>query len=147
MDNQQTDYLQNRYTELLEKFQWDHTGILNSFIKQYKEEKILFIWTEQILKEYTELVKKRKSKLERTKNQIDSIMTTQKTDKFDSKYWKLSYRKSQSVNVFDENKLSDEYKVIKEVSSIDKMKIKDDINAGKIVEWAEIIENNNLQVK
>lgn len=57
----------------------------------------------------------------------------------------VTYRKSTSVNVFDETKVPAKY-LIEQKPKVDKTLIKSDIKAGQTVEGAEIVENNNMRV-
>lgn len=60
----------------------------------------------------------------------------------------LSIRKSKRVEITDDNLLPAEYKVTKITYSPDKKKIKDDIeNNGVIIDGANVVEFDNLQVK
>jgi hypothetical protein len=58
----------------------------------------------------------------------------------------IKYRKSESVNVTDVSKLAREYLTIVEPKP-NKTAIKKAIKDGKIIEGAEIIVNNNIQIK
>lgn len=60
---------------------------------------------------------------------------------------KLSYRKSESVNITNENAIPNEYKKEKVEISVDKTALKKDIKSGKIIDGAEIVVNINMQVK
>lgn len=57
----------------------------------------------------------------------------------------LSTRKSESVEVIGE--VPTEYATIKVSSIPDKVKIKEDIKAGKKIDFAEIVQKQNLQIK
>lgn len=58
---------------------------------------------------------------------------------------KLSFRQSESVEITDENKLNAKYFNYK--PTVDKTAIKNDIKSGLVVDGAQIITNQNLQVK
>ncbi len=58
---------------------------------------------------------------------------------------KLSFRKSESVDILDESLLDAKYFSYK--PSIDKTAIKSDIKAGLLVDGATIISKDNLQIK
>ena len=68
-------------------------------------------------------------------------------DKIESPLIKLSFRKSQSVNVSDVNSLPNEYKTIKVTEQADKMKIKQALQNGEQIQGCSIITNTNLQIK
>lgn len=65
--------------------------------------------------------------------------------KFETPRCKISWRKSKSVLITDESKISDDYmKIIKEPRKTD---IKEAIEAGIVIEGAEIQEKSNIQIK
>ena len=97
---------------------------------------------------------------ERVKNRIDNYVTMQFTDeegnvdkenlnkwKFETSKVKLSYRKSDSVEVFDINSLPKEYVKEKVELSPDKTALKKALKDGKEIEGAEIVTKLNMQVK
>jgi len=89
----------------------------------------------------------RQNACERLKSNISHAMQIFEVDKIESPLIKLSFRKSQSVNVADVNSLPSEYKTIKVTESADKMKIKQALLNGEKIEGCEIVNNNNLQIK
>ena len=97
---------------------------------------------------------------ERVKNRIDNYVTMQFTDedgnvdkdnlnkwKFETPKVKLSYRKSDSVDVYDIDSLPKEYIKEKIEVSADKTALKKDIKSGKEINGAKIVTNLNMQVK
>ena len=97
---------------------------------------------------------------ERVKNRIDNYVTMQFTDedgnvdkdnlnkwKFETPKVKLSYRKSDSVDVYDIDSLPKEYIKEKVEVSADKTALKKDIKSGKEINGAKIVTNLNMQVK
>jgi hypothetical protein len=99
------------------------------------------------IKRLTELKKVRQNACERLKSNISHAMQIFEVDKIESPLIKLSFRKSQSVNVADVNSLPNEYKTIKVTEQADKMKIKQALLNGEKIEGCEIVNNNNLQIK
>ena len=99
------------------------------------------------IKRLSELKKVRQNACERLKSNISHAMHTFGVDKIESPLIKLSFRKSQSVNVADVNSLPSEYKTIKVTESADKMKIKQALLNGEVIEGCEIINSQNLQIK
>ena len=99
------------------------------------------------IKRLTELKKVRQNACERLKSNISHAMQIFEVDKIESPLIKLSFRKSQSVNVADVNSLPNEYKTIKVTESADKIKIKQALLTGEVIEGCEIVNNNNLQIK
>ena len=66
-------------------------------------------------------------------------------NKMDTELFKLSYRKSDSVNVIDLDAVPDEYKKI--TIAADKTAIKKAIKEGAEVAGAELVTNQNLQIR
>ena len=99
------------------------------------------------IKRLTELKKVRQNACERLKSNISHAMQIFEVDKIESPLIKLSFRKSQSVNVANVNSLPSEYKTIKVTEQADKMKIKQALLNGEIIEGCEIINSQNLQIK
>ena len=60
---------------------------------------------------------------------------------------KCSFRKSESVNIINLDNLADKYKQTKVEVVPDKKAIKDAIKGGLEVFGAELVTNNNLQIK
>jgi len=58
----------------------------------------------------------------------------------------VSFRKSESVNIIDESKIPVDYLIMQE-PKIDKAGIKKDIKEGMTVAGAELVTNNNIQIK
>ena len=66
-------------------------------------------------------------------------------DKVDIGLNKLSFRNSTAVNITDEAHIPNQY--IKIETSIDKMALKKDLQAGMVIEGAELVTNRNLQIR
>ena len=60
---------------------------------------------------------------------------------------KLSYRKSESVNITDIDSVPKEYIKIKTEVSADKTNIKKAIKTGQYIDGAELVTNINMQIK
>lgn len=99
------------------------------------------------IKRLTELKKVRQNACERLKNNISHAMQIFEVDKIESPLIKLSFRKSQSVEVDDVNSLPSEYKIVKVTEQADKMKIKQALQNGEQIQGCSIITNTNLQIK
>lgn len=97
---------------------------------------------------------------ERIKNRIDTYIKAQYTDedgnvdivglnkyKMETPKMKLSYRKSESVNITDIDSVPKEYIKTKTEISADKTNIKKAIKTGQHINGAELVTNINMQVK
>ena len=104
--------------------------------------------------------KARVRKKEWLQNRVDSFVKRQFTDengnidteslhkyKLELPHSKISYRKSDSVEVTDLNKLPEEYIKTKIEKNPDKIAIKNAIKDGKEIDGAKIVTNYNIQIK
>ena len=96
------------------------------------------------LEERKAYVKKNK---ERMKTIVSSAMEEFGINKIKSETLQLSFRKSESVEVFDESLIDEKFKKVKTEISLDKTAIKNAIKNGEDVQGAKIVEKNNLQIK
>lgn len=68
-------------------------------------------------------------------------------DKIETPTLKLSLRKSESINILDESKLSDNFFTTKITKTVSKTALKDALKSGVEINGAELVINQNLQVK
>jgi hypothetical protein len=94
-----------------------------------------------------QLKRVRQKAIERLKANIEMAMTTFEVDKIETPLIKISFRKSESVEVEDVNNLPALYKVVKVSETADKLKIKDAIKSGILIDGCSIKTNRNLQIK
>lgn len=100
--------------------------------------------------EIDRLIKIKKSlenKEEFLKSVLDENMCARKLSNFDDVSCKISYRKSEKVEVEDLDRLPEEFK--KSITTInpDKIAIKDALKQGLKVEGAVLVESANIQIK
>jgi len=93
----------------------------------------------------TKLKSKPQNLAKKLKENISTAMKEFDCEKIESDLVKLSFRKSEAVEVFDESLLVEKY--YKYSPSIDKTAIKTAIKAGEDVQGARIVTNQNLQIK
>ena len=113
-------------------------------IKAFDDEICIIEKEIERLEERKAYVKKNKEKM---KQIVSAAMEEFGITKIKGDTLQLSFRKSESVEVFDENLLDEKFKKEKTEISIDKMAIKNAIKNGENVQGAKIIEKNNLQIK
>lgn len=99
------------------------------------------------IKRLQQAKKAREKTIERLKSTIEYAMNTFEVDKIETPLIKISFRKSESVEVEDVNNLPALYKVVKVSETADKLKIKDAIKSGILIEGCTIKTNRNLQIK
>ena len=93
---------------------------------------------------FAEKQKRAESKAESLKNYLDEAL---KGNKFNTVKVDITYRKSTSVNVLDVDALPGAYR--KEVTTVsaDKVEIAKALKVGEVVTGAELVENQNIQIK
>ena len=99
------------------------------------------------IKRLNGLKKIRQNASERLKSTISEAMMLFEVEKIETPLIKLSFRNSESVEITNENQLSDKFKVTKTMVTPDKVAIKAAIKNGELVEGATINYNKNLQIK
>ena len=99
------------------------------------------------IKRLQQAKKSREKTIQRLKDTIELAMLTFDIDKIETPLIKISFRKSESVEVENVNELPNEFKVIKLTESADKLKIKDALKSGMFIEGCSIKTNRNLQIK
>jgi esterase/lipase len=83
----------------------------------------------------------------RLKDAVREAMLVSAIDKIESPLFKLSLRRSESVEVDIVEALPSQFVNIKNVVTADKVAIKEAIKRGENITGARIIENFNLQIK
>jgi hypothetical protein len=91
--------------------------------------------------------KSREKTIQRLKDTIELAMLTFDVNKIETPLIKISFRKSESVEVSDVNDLPNEFKVIKLTETADKLKIKDALKSGVFISGCSIKSNRNLQIR
>lgn len=99
------------------------------------------------IKRLTQLKKARENASERLKNTISFYMDKFGRDEIKTPIVKLSFRKSEAVNVEDVNALPSDFKVVKVTEQADKAKIKEALKNGESIIGCSIVSNKNLQIK
>ena len=85
--------------------------------------------------------------IDRMKEAVRNAMLSAGIDKIESSLFKLSLRRSESVEVISIDQLPESLTVVKKTVSADKLKIKEQIKNGVHVEGAVLVENFNLTIK
>ena len=68
-------------------------------------------------------------------------------EKIETPTLKLSFRKSESVEIIDEKDVPGNFFETKTVSTVSKTKIKEAIKEGQTIPGAQLITKQNLQIK
>ena len=96
------------------------------------------------LKEEKDKVKARKESL---KEQLDIAFQRLNIVKVDGVHCKISYRKSIETLVDETQDIPDEYMNIKITKTPNKTKIKQDLQQGVVLDFAQLVEKQNIQIK
>jgi hypothetical protein len=120
-------------------------GIAYGFVlKQYYYD---LAAVQSIKKDYAEKEAKIKKTIERMETAISGAMQLFQMDKIESPLIKLSFRKSESVEVINEAQLTEQFTTTKTTVTPNKTAIKEAIKNGEVVEGAVLVTNLNLQIK
>lgn len=95
----------------------------------------------------SKLKKARTNAIERLKNNLSTAMQMYGIEELKTPVLKISFRKSESVEVDNMAQLDAKFIVEKVSTTPDKKAIKDAIKAGEEVAGARIITNQNIQIK
>jgi hypothetical protein len=100
------------------------------------------------IKRLQDIKKVRNNAITRLKNVLSSTMQQFNVPEIVTPTMKVNFRKSQTLEIIDEDKIPKEYKKVKVTTVIDKMMLKAAIKDGISFEGiAELKTNQNLQIK
>jgi len=91
------------------------------------------------------LEKSNKANKERIKEWLSYNLQQAGIEKLDTELYKISFRKSESVEVKEWTLLPDEYQKV--TITANKVEIKKALKSWIKIKWCSIIENNNIQIK
>lgn len=140
-DGEITTEIQQRIDLLAENFE-EKAIAYGYVIKQYEGEETLI---DAEIKRLQELKKKSAKVSDYLKERISAAMIEFGLTEIKTPTLKLSFRKSEAVEVVDESLLAQQFYNYK--PTIDKTAIKAAIKAGEEVAGARIVTNQNLQLK
>lgn len=117
------------YAYVVKKFEYDNK-VIDEEINRLKE-----------------LKESNKRKIDKLKEIVLESMRLCEIDKIEGQTLKLSFRKSEAVNIIDESKISDNLMTTKITKTPNKTAIKEAIKEGADIKGAELVVNINLQIK
>lgn len=147
----------------IEQYAIEHDGEISEELEN--EEKVLFEGLEDKHEAYAIVIKNKiafEKALKDEKKNIDariktnssSIERLKKTlseslngEKYETTKVKIGWRKSTAVNILDEEQIEAKYLKTKTTISVDKTSIKKDLSSGVEVAGAELLTNQNIQIK
>jgi hypothetical protein len=115
------------------------------FVVKQMESDVLIIDAE--IKRLGELKKARLKTIERLETTVSNAMQLYQINKLETPTLKISFRKSESVEIDDESAISFAYLKEKITYTIDKAMIKEAIKKGEVVIGARLQQNQNIQIK
>lgn len=118
-----------------------------NYVKFIRSEEAGLSAIDEEIKRLTALKKSKVSKIDNLEARLSNSMQSIGFDKFDLGLFKLSFRKSTSVEVIDVNQLPEGFKRVKTTVDADKVAIKKAIESGKEVFGATIKNSVSLQIK
>ena len=99
------------------------------------------------IKRLTQLKKVRDNAAERLKTTLKQAMEMYGVLELKTPTLKISFRKSESVEIIDMDLLDEKYITKKTTEMPNKTEIKEALKRGEVIEGAELRTNNNLQIK
>lgn len=130
-----------------------YADTLEAIGAEEKLESYCKIWTQletdaanyaEEIRRMTERKKTLENNIERMKEAVGTFLRATGQDKAKAGTFTVSFGKSKAVNVYDETKIPERF-LKPQPPKIDKIAIKDAINAGEIVEGAEIVVNEGVR--
>lgn len=118
-----------------------------NYVKFIRSEEAGLTAIDEEIKRLTALKKSKVSKIDNLEARLSNSMQLIGFDKFDLGLFKLSFRKSTSVEVIDVEQLPEGFKRVKTTVDADKIAIKKAIESGKEVFGATIKNSVSLQIK
>ena len=132
--------------DTLESIDWnsDYEEKVENYIKVIKNNEADIEARKNEIKRLTELNRADERKNERMKEVLKESMDLTGHDRVDTKLFKVSFRKSEAVEV-DDLLLPERYKVA--TWKVDKKRLKEDLKNGLEILGAELVERKNLSIR
>lgn len=133
--------------EALGQVEEDINTKIENTCKVIKEIDADAVGIDEEIKRLTALKKQKENTVNKLKEYITFEMNGIGLNKVDGKLFKISFRKSTSVNIIDETKIPKEFIIVKTTESISKKELGKALKNGEIIEGAELIQGRSLQIK
>lgn len=88
--------------------------------------------------------KSKESKVESLKSYLNSVLGN---SAFETAKCRITFRRSQSVEVIDEDCIPDEYKILQTSFKLDKKSLGEALKSGELIEGVQLNEKYNIQIK
>lgn len=136
--------------DILKEIQWyenDLEWVLNYLSRQRQQYWIMSQWYLEESLRIKQLADTYEKKMKNIEKSMDFFLNAYNKKEFNTELYKLSYRKSESVEISNENALPKEFIKEKITTAPDKVAIKEALKNWQEVPWASIITKQNLQIK
>ena len=143
VENEELDDETIRDTFELIKLEVENNG--NNLVAYYRELDAEINKNKEVSRIYAEYAKKLERRKENIRKTLTYFMHATNTKEIKTDFAKISFRKSTAVNIYDPSLLPKDCILIKEEPS--KAMIKKMLEAGQEVQGANLIENENLQIR
>jgi hypothetical protein len=115
------------------------------FVVKQLESEVLIIDAE--IKRLGELRKARLKTIERLETTVSNAMQLYQIQKLETPTLKITFRKSESVEIDNEAEIPKQFIKAKTTYTIDKVAIKEAIKKGELISGARLQVNQNIQIK
>ena len=133
--------------EEVKKAYKDFEEYMNKVSYKRQEISMKLAWLKDEQARIQSLVESKEKELKRMDNFINFLMQSFQKDKLETNLYKISYRKSESVEIINEEMIPQEFMKEKTTVAPDKTAIKEALKNWAEVPGATIKINSNLQIK
>lgn len=133
--------------EEVQKAYKDFEEYMNKVSYKRQEISMKLAWLKDEQVRIQSLVESKEKELKRMDNFINFLMQSFQKDKLETNLYKISYRKSESVEIINEEMIPQEFMKEKTTVAPDKTAIKEALKNWAEVPGATIKINSNLQIK
>ena len=102
------------------------------------------VWPESEIERLQKIIKSNNSKVESLKRLVNDTLDG---EAWSYDLWWFSYRKSESLDVLNQDSVPEEFKTIETIIKVDKMAIKKAMKEWQEIPGVEIIYKKSLQIK
>lgn len=145
LENTEDQDLKNLINTSMEQLEIDVNTKIENIIKFIRNLESNLVAYDTEIKRLQAAKKTDSNKIESLKSYLLSYMELKDLSKLTTSLFKVSTRKSESVNITDLNSIPRAYIRVKE--EVDKTLIKQALKDGEVIEGAEIIENKSINIK
>lgn len=143
----EAEYFKSEIAEKIKYYEWEFASYMDYLSNKRQELSIQANWWMEEALRIWELARSYQKKVENVEKCMDFLMKSLGKEKLNTNIYALSYRKSESIEIQNENMIPQEFIKEKITTAPDKVAIKEAIKKWQEVPWATIITKQNLQIK